>query len=264
MLGITPSITAFVLIVTSVTGACVGSFLNCLSWRIVAGESVLKGRSHCTTCNHTLEALDLLPILSYIHLRGKCRYCGEKISPRYAAVEVFTAVMFVSLALRFDVTPELAKFILLSSILLSLSLVDFDNETIPDGFIIAGIVLFLAFSPFGELSLPKTLLNGLIGGLSISLPLLLLVLLADKVLKRDTMGGGDIKLIFMIGLFFDWKLNLLLIIISCVTGILVALLLGKAKPGTPFPFGPAISLSAVIVMLFGSGILDWYLGLMKL
>ena len=94
----------FFLAVAGVLGACLGSFVNCLAWRMVHGESVWKGRSHCTECNHQLSALDLVPVLSWLFLRGRCRYCGQKVSPRYVVAELLCAAYFVSMVWAYGLT----------------------------------------------------------------------------------------------------------------------------------------------------------------
>lgn len=264
MLTLSTGLTVYILTVTAALGLVMGSFLNCYAWRLANGESILRGRSHCTACGKALGPADLVPVFSYLFLRGRCRHCGAKISPRYPATELLCAVVFVSVVLRYDVTPRALTLLLLCAILLTASLVDLESGIIPDRLILAGIGVFLIFSFFEDGPVLETLGRGLFGALAVTLPLLLLVLLADKVLKRDTMGGGDIKLIFMIGLFFDWQQNLLLLIAACILGLLLALILGKARPNTQFPFGPALAGAAWLVMLFGRPVLDWYLSLFLL
>lgn len=261
MLYLSPAVTACLVVMTAITGVCLGSFLNCWAWRLAHGESIVKGRSHCAVCKHTLGFLDLVPVFNYIFLRGKCRYCGEKISPRYLLTELLTALTLICLLFRYDFSVDFARFAILLCLLIVVALVDLETQIIPDRLIIAGIAVFLVFTLF-QADKPGYLLWGIVGGFSIALPLLLLVLLADKVLKRETMGGGDIKLIFMIGLFFDWKINLFHIILSCVAGLALAVVLVKAKPNTPFPFGPAICIAAFICMLCGEQFVSWYFGLL--
>lgn len=261
MLHLTPGLTAYLLTLSAVLGLVMGSFLNCLAWRLAHGESVAHGRSHCAVCGHRLGAGDLIPVLSWLLLRGRCRYCGQKISARYPLTELLCGVVYVSIVLRWDVSWQALRFLLLASVLLAASLVDLEVCLIPDRLIAAGILGFVLLAPFSGEPLHMALFHGAAGGLSVSLPLLLTVLLADRVWKRETMGGGDLKLLFMIGLYFNWKLNLLLLIAACVLGLLLALILGRAKPGTPFPFGPAIAAAAWFVMLFGTQVLNWYLGL---
>jgi prepilin signal peptidase PulO-like enzyme (type II secretory pathway) len=279
-----PALAVYTLILTALFGLCLGSFLNCFAFRYVFGGSVLRGRSRCAACGHELTLLDLIPLFSWLFLRGRCRRCGTKISARYLLAELLCSVAFVAVVLKFGLTLDAARFLLLFSLLLAASMADLWGGLIPDRLIIIGAVAAFIFALFTE-NIPLSLLRTLIGGLSISLPLLLLVLLFDKIMKRESMGGGDIKLLFLIGLYFDWKLNLIILILACIIGILMALILntrGKSSsseeseaeaeapeaeesqaPDNPgaISFAPALSLAALVAAMFGQSFLDWYLNL---
>lgn len=261
ILYLTHALTIYILTLAAVLGLVMGSFLNCLAWRLAHGESIARGRSHCAVCGHTLAARDLVPLFSWLFLRGRCRYCGEKISPRYPAAELVTALVYVSVLLRCDVSWQALRFLLLFSVLIAASLVDLEVGLIPDRLLAAGAAGFLLLAlPEGAAALPL-LARGALGAASLFVPMLLLVLLFDKLTGRDTMGGGDLKLLALLGLYFGWQLGLLLLILSCLLGLLLALILGKAKPNTPFPFGPALAAAAWLTFLVGEPILNWYLGL---
>lgn len=255
-----PALTAYLLLLTALLGLVMGSFLNCLAWRLAHGEAVSKGRSHCPACGHTLAARDLIPLFSWLLLRGRCRYCGGRISPRYPAAELVTALAYVSVAARYGLTLDALRGLVLLSLLIAASLVDLEEGWIPDRLVLAGIGAFVLLA-LPDAAPLAALGRGLFGALAVTLPLLALVLLADRLLGRETMGGGDIKLLFMLGLYFDWRLNLLLLIAACLLGLMLALILGRARPGAPFPFGPALAAAAWFVLLAGRGVLDWYLGL---
>ena len=154
-------ITSYLLLVSAIFGSVFGSFINCMAWRIVNKESIVKGRSHCTTCGHVLGVLDLIPIFSYLFSKGKCRYCKESYSPRYMITEVILAVVFMLFAYRYDVSVETLRYMLLSCILLGLSLVDLDSYEIPNRFIVAGIVLWAVTIPFMETSIKGQVTTGL-------------------------------------------------------------------------------------------------------
>ncbi len=239
-------------------GLLMGSFLNCLAWRLVHGESVMKGRSHCAVCGHVLGPLDLVPLLSWLLLKGRCRYCGERVSARYPLAEVVCGALYGSLAWRYGFSVETLRFLLLFSILLAISLVDLEDGWVPDRLLIAGAVGYLALLPL-EPEPVKALLHGLIGAAALFAPLLLLVLAADKLLGRESMGGGDLKLFALLGLYFGWKLGLLLVILSCVTGLVFALIMGKASPGKPFPFAPAMAAASWITAMWGESVIKFYL-----
>ncbi|MEG1917183.1 MAG: prepilin peptidase [Oscillospiraceae bacterium] len=259
---LTPFFAGYCLCVTALLGLVLGSFCNCMAWRLAHGESVARGRSHCAVCGHTLGATELIPLLSYLLQRGRCRHCGKKISPRYPAVELLLAVALVLLVLRHDFTVTALRFGLFTCVLLVLALVDLDTGELPDSLLLAGIANFLLFLPWGEHPL-TALLTGVLSGLSVSLPLLLLSLLMDRLLKKDSMGGGDIKLFFVVGLYFDWKVNLLTLIFACLLGILFPFV-SRIRTGegeSAFPFGPAIAAAALVSMLVGQPLIAWYLSL---
>lgn len=257
-------LTAYLLFLTAVLGLVFGSFGNAWAWRVVHGESIAKGRSHCAACGHPLATADLVPLLSFVLLRGRCRYCGEKISPRYPAAEALCALVFVSLALRFGFTPETLRLCILGFLLLVLSLADLESCIIPDRFLVLAAANFAVFALFGA-NPGSALLRGLIGGLSLFAPMLALVLLADRVLGRESMGGGDLKLLFVLGLYTGPARGLMLLILACAIGLLFALLPGvrgrDAENPRAFPFGPSLALAAWPVLLFGDAFLTWYLGL---
>ena len=260
LLYLTPALTAYLLLLTALLGLVMGSFLNCLAWRLAHNEPVSRGRSHCPACGHTLAARDLVPLLSWLLLRGRCRYCGAPVSPRYPAAELVTALAYVSVVARYGPTLSALRGLVLMSLLIAASLVDLEDGWIPDRLILAGIGAFVLLA-LPDAAPLAALGRGLFGALAVALPLLGLVLLADRLLGRETMGGGDIKLLFMIGLYFDWRLNLLLLIAACLLGLALAFILGRARPNAPFPFGPALAAAAWLVLLAGQPALDWYLGL---
>lgn len=259
------AMTAYIIIIAAILGLCMGSFLNCFAYRYINHESVLKGRSHCALCGHDLKAPDLVPVFSWLFLRGRCRYCGERISPRYVLAELICAAAYVSVFLRFGLSVDTAKYLILVSLLFTASFADIHGGLIPDRLVIIGGVSAFAFAFFpAEGTIPASLLSTLLGGLSIALPVLLIVLALDKLLGRETMGGGDIKLMFLIGLHFDWKLNILILILACVIGLVFAFIkrseMDSREEAGGFSFGPALALAAWLVMLWGEPVIDWYLG----
>lgn len=251
MLYLSPALTAYIVCVTAILGLIFGSFCNAWAWRIAHGESIAHGRSHCAVCGHSLAARDLIPLVSWLSLRGKCRYCGAPISGRYPAVELISCLYYVSVVLRYDVTLDALRLLILGSLLLTASLVDLDTMELPDG-------LLLAAALAAVLRLPDGWKSALLGAVAIAGPLLLLVLLADKVMGRETMGGGDIKLLAVLGLHFGPVQTLFLLILACILGLALGAVLKRAKDA-PFPFGPALSLAMWGTVLFGAGLTDWYL-----
>lgn len=254
-------ILVYSIIVAFILGAVFGSFLNCAAVRIVNKESVVKGRSHCMSCGHELGVLDLIPIFSWIFLGGKCRYCKAKVPVRYFLAELFMAVMTVLCVLQFDVTwLALRNFILLCC-LFALSMVDIDSMIIPNVFVIIPIAAWAAYIPLAKQPLIY-LRDGLIAGAVFGVGLLLIALLMDKVLKKESVGGGDIKLFFVMGLYLGLAGGLLAAILACVIG-LVFVFVTKKKRSEAFPFGPSISLAMWLCLLYGGYVTDWYLGLFR-
>lgn len=251
-------ITIYCLSIVAICGAVFGSFINCMAWRMVHNESIGKGRSHCFSCGHSLSTMDLIPVLSYIFLKGRCRYCKEKVSLRYMLTEVLLAVVFVSLTWKYDLSAATLRYLVLACILLGLSLVDLDSYEIPNSFIIAGILWWLLSIPFMEATVVEQIKMGLLGGISIGGGILLLSLLMDKVLQKESMGGGDIKLFFMLGLYMGPVLSLFNLIVSCFVGLILVGLMRKNK----IPFGPAIAVASWITLLCGNECITWYLGML--
>ena len=139
-------------VLAGVFGAVLGSFLNCAAWRIAHGESFVKGRSHCTSCGHVLGFLDLIPVFSWIFLGGRCRYCKTKISPRYMLTELFFALVSVLTLLRFDLSPEFVRNMVLACCLFCLSLVDLEIFEIPNGCLLIPAIAWFVAIPFTEMS----------------------------------------------------------------------------------------------------------------
>ncbi len=247
----------YLLVLCVILGLCMGSALNCLAWRIANKKSWTKGKSICPACRHELHTLDLIPLFSYIFSKGKCRYCGEKISPRYPLTELGLALIFAAVFLRYGFTLYTLDIMVLTSCLFTLSLIDLDTMTIPDRFLMIPAVCQLIYAYYygGFASVWYSLWHGLVLGGAV----LLLSLFMDKVLKKESMGGGDIKLLFVLGLFLDLPECLLLLVFSCVLGLVMALLLRRSDKA--FPFGPALSAGMLLTLMVGSPIVNWYLGL---
>lgn len=260
---------AYVLI--CVIGLFFGSFLYCLAERLVTGESYTKGRSHCENCGHVLSAMDLIPVLSWFVLNGKCRYCGIEISSKYPISEIITAICYAAVLSRFKFTLETIEFLVLVSILLCISFADIEQYIIPDGLIIAGIINRIIFILSSE-NILSTLLTSLLGGIVVTVPVLIIVLIMEKILKKEAMGGGDIKLFFMTGLYFTWTQNILALLISCFAGIIYGVISMKKSNSVSenesekiqnslIPFGPFIAFGSFATMLFGEKIISMYLSL---
>ena len=264
-----PFVLGYAICLAGVLGLIMGSFLNCLAWRMTHGESVLHGRSHCTSCGHVLGPLDLVPVLSWVFSRGRCRYCGEHVSWRYPATELLTAVVYISLVLRYGLTFEALELVAFASVLLVLSLTDLDEYVIPNITIVVAILIravyIVSMGAIGQVDTMTVLRDSLVGGVAVVVPVLILALVMDRVLGRESLGGGDVKLLFVAGLYFGWQQCLFLVVVACVLGLLLAVLGvnggGDGDDSHLIPFGPSIALACWITMLVGEPVVTWYLGL---
>lgn len=266
MLFLSPGITAYCLVLAFVLGAVFASFLGCMGWRIYNGESVLKGRSHCDSCGHVLSAHDLIPIISYVKNKGRCAYCKTQISPMNLYGEIILAVAFVLTTIRFDISGQLLLMLFFVCVLYLVSVTDLYDQIIPDGAVLVATGVRIGYLVCVEGASWKGVLEMLIDGLAISVPLLLLVLIMEHILKKEAMGGGDIKLLFVTGLYLGWEKNLLAIFLACIIGIVIGVIQmrkqdAKTEEGEYFPFGPSIALGAVIAMLIGDQVIGAYFAL---
>ncbi|SHE65879.1 leader peptidase (prepilin peptidase) / N-methyltransferase [Thermoanaerobacter uzonensis DSM 18761] len=235
-------------------GTIIGSFLNVVIHRVPRKESIVYPPSHCPKCGHELKTIDLMPILSYILLKGRCRYCGEKISIRYPVVEALTGIVFLIIYYKFGLDFKAFSYMFLASILISISFIDMEHKIVPNKIIIAGfvgaIIFRLLMYNYGFLDYVLGLVLG--GG----------ILLLISLISRGEMGGGDIKLMALIGFFIGWKLTILVLFLSVIIGALggVILVALKIKGRKDYiPFAPYISFAWFISILYGYEILNYYI-----
>lgn len=257
MLHLSAGITAYILTITFILGCALGSFADCAASRLLSGESVLTGRSHCDRCGHVLGPLDLVPLVSWLVLKGRCRYCGAKVPAECPITEFLSGIASVLIVCHFDVTALSLEVILLWVILLTLSLTDLHDWIIPDRLIILGTVLYLGSSilfrePFSGI------LRGVLFGIALGGGLLVLSLIFDKITGKESLGGGDIKLFFMTGLYMTsaWEI-LFYLILSCMFGLFFA----AVRKMDRLPFGPAIAAACMVMLLYGEPLTAWYTGL---
>ena len=263
MLYITPGFTVYFCSVAFLLGACMGSFLNCMAWRIVHGESVLRGRSHCDVCGHVLTARDLVPIVSFLAHHGRCRWCGAKLSARHVWAETVTGAVFVLIVLKFDISLQALGALALACVLLAGAFADLEGYIIPDRFVLAGIGLRVVWFFFEDWRV--TLPDALLGGFAVGGGLLAFVLLYEKLRKIEAMGGGDLKLLFVTGLWLGWAKNLLCLLLACVFGIVFGLATQKRRAQQEnakiLPWGPSICAAGIITMLAGDAVIAAYVSL---
>ena len=251
----------FEFVFTFVLGAVIGSFLNVCIVRLPEGVSVVAPSSRCPICGQGIRWYDNIPILSYLVLRGRCRSCGDPVSVRYPLVEMMTALMFAALWTRFGFGIPWALYAAFVSGLIVVTFVDLAHQIIPDVVSLPGICVgFVASFFLPGISWTESLLGILIGG-----GLLLAVAEGYRFLrKKEGMGGGDIKLLAMIGAFLGWKSIPVTIFIASFLGALVGgLYLAVTRKGTqvPIPFGPYLVMGALLDLFWGDELIDWYLSL---
>lgn len=247
-------------VVFFVLGAVVGSFLNVVIYRMPLGQSIVLPPSACPSCGARLRARDNIPIVSYLLLRGRCRDCGCRISPRYVGVELLAAGLAVLLHRALGTSSAFFVYLALSYVLIVVAFIDLDVRIIPDRLTLPGIALGIVVAPLlGLTTLPESLLGVAVGGGS----LYLVGMIGTLVLRKESMGGGDIKLAAMLGAFLGWKAVLLLLFMAFFMGAAVgtAALAVKGRDwDRSVPFGPFIALSALFAMAYGDSVLSWYRG----
>jgi leader peptidase (prepilin peptidase)/N-methyltransferase len=230
-----------------------GSFFNVCIHRIPRGESILFPYSHCPYCGNRIKARDLVPLLNYLWLKARCRYCGSSISPLQPVIELLTGLIFTAAYLRFGLSAMLIKALFLISVLLVISCIDLKHYIIPDKIIIfslsGGAVLVILFHD-------PAIVSALAGSVSSAL-----FLLALALISHGGMGGGDIKLAAVIGLCLGWPSGLFAVILGCLLAGLsgLALVLTRVKSRKDaIPFAPFLSAGTLLMLHSGSDIMYWY------
>ncbi|MBW2039774.1 MAG: prepilin peptidase [Deltaproteobacteria bacterium] len=247
-----------------VFGATIGSFLNVCIYRIPQEGSIVSPSSHCPHCGTPIHFYDNIPLLSFILLRGRCRACNAPISFRYPLVELLTGIFSITLLLRYGISPLYLVYFAFFASLTVVSFIDFSHKVIPDVISLPGILAGLAISWFHpQMSFKDSLIGVLLGGGA----LYLVASGYHLVTKREGMGGGDIKLLAMIGAFIGWKGVLFTILCSslvgAVVGVTLMLVSSEADSKYAVPFGPFLSLGGIIYIFWGEALINWYLGFLQ-
>jgi leader peptidase (prepilin peptidase)/N-methyltransferase len=276
----------FIGIIIFILGLLLGSFANVCIWRIPRNEEIVIKPSHCPKCNSPIDWYDNIPIISYIVLNRKCRYCKSQISFRYPVIELINGLLFLGVYLKYGADIRLAGSLPFVWAMVVISAIDIEHYIIPDIFSIGGLFYGLLFSilaavkilpalpvfPMGQLAwwpVLDNILGAMLGGGF----LFLAAWIGEKIFKQEAMGGGDIKLAAMVGAFWGWKAVLesffAAFLIGSVIGIAM-LSIGKirkseapegVKPRAMIPFGPFLAVGALISLFWGRELLDLYLGL---
>lgn len=240
-------------------GIIIGSFLNVCIYRIPKGESVNWPPSHCNNCDKRLKWNDLIPLFSYLSLRGKCRYCGGSISPQYPFVELLNGIIYLIIFYYFGLSLDFVFYSIILSILIVISFIDYRHQIIPDGLVLSIIICSIIYKAilYFLYKEPIYLFDNFIGFTVAGILFLLIALLS-----KGAMGGGDIKLIASLGFILGLKNIILNILLSFIIGALISvflLLSGKKGRKDPIPFGPFINISFMVTLLFGHKIISFYI-----
>jgi len=242
-------------------GAVVGSFLNVCICRLPKNESIVFPPSHCPTCDYRIPWYDNVPIISYLILRGKCRSCKSRISIQYPLVELVTALLTLFLFMRFGPTFVFLVLFLFCSAMVVVTFIDLEHQIIPDVISLPGIVAGFIFSFFiPQIGWLNSLIGIVVGGGS----LWLVASGYELLTKKEGMGGGDIKLLAMMGAFFGWKaFPFIFFVISLVVSVIgvTVMLIRKKDAKLAIPFGPFLALGAILYIFFGSQLIHLYLSL---
>lgn len=236
-------------------GIIIGSFLNVVIYRLPKHESIVFGPSHCMNCNEKIKSYDLIPILSYLILGGKCRHCHTKISIRYPLIEFFNGLLYVWIFSVYGITLDSVLLMAFTSSLLVIAMIDFDTMDIYDGVLVTILILGVLRLALNFDSFP----NAALGGLIVSIPLYIIAMLTQGI------GGGDVKLMAVAGFFLGVKATVVGTFIGILTGGfwgIILLTLFKKEGKAMIPFGPFLCLGMFLASLYGTQIANWYLGLM--
>ncbi len=253
-------------ILVFIFGSIIGSFLNVCIHRIPKNESIVFPASHCPLCKKDIAWYDNIPILSYVALRGRCRFCDTRIPLRYPIVEILTPVVLLILFTVFGVSAKFFAYSMMACGLIVATFIDFAIQEIPDqislGGLVAGIIMSLLFpSIFDTASRWAGLLNSVAGAVIGGGSIFLLGFFGELVFKKEAMGGGDVKLMAMIGAFLGWKLVLFTFFVAPVFGAAVGVVQRIKYGKETIPYGPYLSLAALVAIVWGNRILSMFYGL---
>ncbi|MEI7792058.1 MAG: prepilin peptidase [Candidatus Berkelbacteria bacterium] len=252
---------AYYLIFLFILGLAIGSFLNVVIFRMDELKTILYDRSHCPSCKKILKWYDLIPFLSFVMLRAKCRYCGKGISYQYPIVELCTGLLFAFLFLFFGISWTLVVYLIIFCILIVVFVYDLKTQTVPEIFVWIALILSAAFGwYFGHFSFIEMILGGLVGG-----GFLAILVLASK---EKWMGAGDIKIGLILGFLLGYPNALFAMFSAFVLGSLVGLLYVYLKNKSikreylkeSLPFAPFLIFATLIGLVYGPQIVAWYLG----
>lgn len=256
----------------------IGSFINVVIYRLPLKMNLAKPGSHCPKCNAPIKWYDNIPVISFIVLKGRCRYCKEKISPRYILVELMTGICSTLIFIRFGLSMLSLFGIIMFLLLVSLSFIDIERMIIPDSIIIIMLILAILSIFFNNISYDNCEIiidyKSKLIGLGVSVGIGLVIFLMEKLTHRDLMGGGDLKLLCVASLFLGWQLMLIALAIASVSSCFVQLPMRIYKnkknknsfenmdeESEFFPFGPYLAMGIMISYLFGLNMIELWMRL---
>lgn len=233
-------------VILFIFGLVFGSFYNVVGLRLSKGESIVFPPSHCMNCNHRLHFFDLIPLFSYLFLKGKCRYCSKHISIKYPLFELLTAILFCGSYLKFGYSIETIISIILCSMLVIITVSDLDSYMIPDSVLIICSILIFGLYFYEYKTIP---LNNLLNGIASFIFMFLIKMLGNFILKKESMGDGDIKLMAVVGMVIGFKKVILSLFLASYLGLPYAIyIMVKKNVNHELPFGPFLSLASLILL----------------
>ena len=245
-----------------VFGSVIGSFLNVCIYRIPQNIAIARPRSYCPKCSKPIRALDNIPIISFVILKGRCRNCDQTIRMQYPTVELLTALLTIAVVWKFDFTILTIFYLSLVYILITISFIDLEHMIIPDGLVLAAALLGLMALIFNILPIgwPDSAYGALLyGGVMAGVGYV-----GKLVYKMDALGGGDVKLAGVLGLYLGWKMSMISLLLAFLVAalfVVVGLAVGRLSRKQLIPFGPFLAMGAIMTLFWGEQLFNWYLHL---
>lgn len=245
-------------------GSLVGSFLNVCIYRLPKNKSIVFPSSYCPRCNKSIYWFDNIPIISFIFLKGRCRFCKEPISPRYITVEFLTALLFLGFFIIFGPGVKFVIYSIFGAVSIVASFIDLEYQIIPDeisiGGLFLGIILSAAFPVIhGAHSIKNSLISSLVGAFVGGGSIFLTGIIGKFIFKKDAMGGGDVKFMAMFGAILGWQKVLLTFFIAPFFGSVIGIIVLIKNKEHLIPYGPFLSLAALVSLVYGDKILRMFI-----
>ncbi|MCP4578995.1 MAG: prepilin peptidase [Deltaproteobacteria bacterium] len=254
---------SFMVVYSALFGLALGSFMNVCIYRIPLKKSIVSPPSSCPNCGEKIRFYDNIPLISYLLLLGRCRHCRSPLAWHYPLVEALTALLSMALFIRYGLSYQYFLYLLFTAALVTISFIDLHHQIIPDVLSLSGIVVGCAASfALDSVSWLDSLIGLVAGGGS----LFLVAVVYERITGREGMGGGDIKLLAMIGAWMGWRHLHLIVLLSSLVGAIVGisfLLMAGKGFRVRIPFGPFLSLGAMLCLFFGPELMNWYLRLLQ-